>query len=70
MLWFGENGVVTIRHGRFLSSPVVRAAWWQIAAVWVVVAAVVTVLVALAKKYGEPRPMPRVVHDQLVGGEP
>jgi NADH-quinone oxidoreductase subunit H len=69
MLWFGGNGVETIRHGRFLSSPVVRAAWWQIVAVWAVVVAVAAVLVALAKKYGEPRPMPRAVHDQLVGGQ-
>jgi NADH-quinone oxidoreductase subunit H len=69
MLWFGQAGVESVAYGRFVSSPVVQPHWWQSVSVWVVTFGIVAVLVVLAKKYGEPRPMPSDVHKTLVGGE-
>ncbi len=70
MLWFGHDGqVAQVIHGRFVSSPVVRPEGWQTASVWGATLLVVAVLVVLAKKYGDPKPMPEDVRKALVGGE-
>ena len=70
MLWFGQNGqVASVVYGRFVSSPVVRPEAWQTLSVWGATLAVCVGLVVLAKKYGEPKPMPENVRKALVGGE-
>ena len=69
MLWFGQSGVAPVTYGRFLSSPVTQPTAFQTISVWAIVLAIVSVLVVLAKKYGEKKPMPQDVRQALVGGK-
>jgi NADH-quinone oxidoreductase subunit H len=69
MLWFGQSGVAPVAYGRFLSSPVTQPTAFQTISAWAIVLAIVSVLVVLAKKYGEKKPMPQDVRQALVGGK-
>jgi NADH-quinone oxidoreductase subunit H len=64
-----RTGVHAVAHGRYLSAPVVPMDLWAVGASWLILGAAVVVLVRLAKKHGEPRPMPRDVEQRLIGKE-
>jgi NADH-quinone oxidoreductase subunit H len=65
----GRVGVHEVAHGRYLSAPVVHMDIWAVGASWLILGGATFVLVRLAKKYGEPRPMPRDVEQRLIGKE-
>ena len=64
-----RSGVHQIAHGRYLSAPVVAIDKWTVAVSWLVLGGAAFALVRLAKKYGDPRPMPQDVQDRLIGKE-
>jgi len=61
------HGVVHVSYGQYLSAPVVRLGWMGNAISWVVLGGLCVVLVRLAKKFGETRPMDAAVSDALTG---
>ena len=69
LLVAGRLGVHEVAHGRYLSAPVVPMDYLAVGISWIGLGAVVAVLVVLAKKYGEPRPMPLEVQERLIGKE-
>ena len=67
LLAAGANGVTEIVHGRLVSAPVAVMGAWGVAVSWAVLGAAAVVLVVLARRYGEPRPIDPAVNDALVG---
>jgi NADH-quinone oxidoreductase subunit H len=67
LLAVDSQGVVRIVHGQYLSAPVVRLGLAGSAISWVVLGGAAVVLVVLAKRYGETRPMNARVADALTG---
>ncbi|MCB9495836.1 MAG: NADH-quinone oxidoreductase subunit H [Fibrobacteria bacterium] len=61
------NGTVRITHGEMISAPVVSLGAMGIGLSWLLVGGAMVVLVVLAKRYGEPRPMDAGVQDALTG---
>ena len=67
LLAVDSQGVVRIVHGQYVSAPVVRLGMTGSAISWVVLGGAAVVLVVLAKRYGEARPMNARVADALTG---
>ena len=67
LLASGANGVTEIVHGRFVSAPVVPLGVAGVAISWLVLGGAAAVLVVLARRYGEPRPIDPAVGDALTG---
>ena len=63
----GANGVTEIVHGRHVSAPVVELGASGVAISWLVLGGAAAVLVVLARRYGEPRPIDPAVGDALTG---
>ena len=61
------NGVTEIVHGRYVSAPVVPLGAIGVGLSWIIFGTVAVVLVVLARRYGEPRPIDPAVKDALVG---
>jgi len=61
------HGVVRVVHGQYLSAPVVRLGLWGSVVSWALLGGAAALLVLLAKRFGEPRPMDAAVADALTG---
>lgn len=67
LLAASANGVTEIVHGRYVSAPVVAMGAWGVGVSWILLGVAAIVLVVLARRYGEPRPIDPAVNDALVG---
>jgi len=69
LLQSGRVGVHEVAYGRYLSAPVVHMDIVAVAVSWLILGGAIATVVALAKKYGETRPMSKDVQDALTGKE-
>lgn len=69
LLVSGRTGLDPVVYGRYLSAPVVKMDLYSAVASWIGLGVFAAALVVLAKKYGEPKPMPVDVEKALVGQE-